>query len=105
MPCYMINEWILLDNGLGLIPADSFIDTGGSIVIHAFGTIFGLGIITTMTTPEEFNLEDGISKGTPLAGIGLTILVASITGFAAGKLISVLGRKTRPYVDLEEFEI
>ncbi len=57
LPCYMINEWILLDNGLGLIPVGSFVDTGGSIVIHAFGAIFGLGVITTMTTQKEFNLD------------------------------------------------
>ncbi|MCD6584640.1 MAG: hypothetical protein J7K96_02650 [Desulfobacteraceae bacterium] len=250
MPCYMINEWILLDNGFGLIPAGSFVDTGGSIVIHAFGAIFGLGVITTMTTQKELNLKiesddtsdrfsmlgsmvlwifwpsfcaalvapqlvvhtglnvilalsgatiatyfasvllrgkiaiadianaalaggvaigsicdtasltaafiigiiagslstfgfaviqpkvetllkgtdtcgvmnlhgmpglfgglaaifvvDGISMGLQLTGIGLTILVASITGFAAGKLISVLGRRTEPYIDSEEFEM
>lgn len=250
MPCYMINEWILLDNGLGLIPAGSFIDTGGSIVIHAFGAIFGLGVITTMTTQKELNLDiesdetsdrfsmlgsmvlwifwpsfcaalvapelvphtgmnvilalsgatvatyfasvflrgkieiadianaalaggvaigstcdtasltaafvigiiagglstfgfaviqpkaeallkgidtcgvmnlhgmpglfggiaavfivDGISIETQFTGIGVTILVAAVTGFVAGKIISVLGRRASPYVDSEEFEL
>jgi ammonium transporter Rh len=56
IPCYAFNEWILLDNGLGLIPSGSFIDTGGSIVIHAFGAIFGLGVIMTMTTKKEMDL-------------------------------------------------
>jgi len=250
MPCYMINEWILLDNGLGLIPAGSFIDTGGSIVIHAFGAIFGLGVITTMTTQKELNLDiesdetsdrfsmlgsmvlwifwpsfcaalvapelvphtgmnvilalsgatvatyfasvflrgkiaiadianaalaggvaigstcdtasltaafvigiiagglstfgfaviqpkaeallkgidtcgvmnlhgmpglfggiaavfivDGINIETQFTGIGVTILVAAVTGFVAGNIISVLGRRTSPYVDSEEFEM
>jgi len=31
-----------------------FADTGGSIVIHAFGALFGLGVIMTMTTSSEF---------------------------------------------------
>ncbi len=53
-PCYMINEWILLESGLGLIPKGGFVDTGGSILIHAFGALFGLGVVITMTTKEEF---------------------------------------------------
>ncbi|MFN3467885.1 MAG: ammonium transporter, partial [Candidatus Brocadiales bacterium] len=53
-PCYMINEWVLLESGLGLIPKGGFVDTGGSILIHAFGALFGLGVIMTMTTKEEF---------------------------------------------------
>jgi ammonium transporter Rh len=56
MPAYAFNEWILLDNGLGLISTGSFVDTGGSIVIHAFGAIFGLGVIMTMTTKSEIDL-------------------------------------------------
>jgi ammonium transporter Rh len=56
IPCYSFNEWILLNNGLGLISSGSFIDTGGSIVIHAFGAIFGLGVIMTMTTKKEIDL-------------------------------------------------
>jgi ammonium transporter Rh len=56
IPCYAFNEWILLDNGLGLIASGTFVDTGGSIVIHAFGAIFGLGVIMTMTTKKEIDL-------------------------------------------------
>ena len=56
IPCYSFNEWVLLNNGLGLISSGAFIDTGGSIVIHAFGAIFGLGVIMTMTTKEEIDL-------------------------------------------------
>lgn len=56
IPCYAFNEWILLGNGFGLIPAGAFIDTGGSIVIHAFGAIFGIGVIMTMTTKKELDI-------------------------------------------------
>lgn len=51
--CYMLNEWIVLEGGLGLLDK-GFADTGGSIVIHAFGALFGLGVILTMTTAKEF---------------------------------------------------
>ena len=50
---YILNEWIVLGGGLGLIK-NGFADTGGSIVIHAFGALFGLGVIKTMTTSGEF---------------------------------------------------
>ncbi len=52
--CYKLNEWIVLNGGLGLL-GSGFVDTGGSIVIHAFGAIFGLGIIIAMTAKKEFN--------------------------------------------------
>ncbi|NCO55568.1 MAG: ammonium transporter [Bacteroidetes bacterium CG02_land_8_20_14_3_00_31_25] len=54
IPFYMLNEWIVLDNGLGIIPKGGVLDTGGSIIIHAFGAIFGLGVALTMTTKQEF---------------------------------------------------
>ena len=54
VPCYMFNEWILLSSGLNLIPVGGFADTGGSILIHAFGALFGLGVILTMTTEKEY---------------------------------------------------
>ena len=55
VPCYAINEWITLAGGLGLIPAGEVMDTGGSIVIHAFGALFGLGAIFSLTTLKEYN--------------------------------------------------
>jgi len=55
VPCYIINEWILLSGGLGLLSSGGFADTGGSIVIHAFGAFFGFGLIMTMTTKKEFD--------------------------------------------------
>ncbi|MBW7941475.1 ammonium transport protein amtB [Candidatus Kuenenia stuttgartiensis] len=55
VPSYMLNEWIMLDDGMGLIPKGKLIDTGGSIVIHQFGAYFGLGVIIRMTTKEDFS--------------------------------------------------
>ena len=54
IPFYALNEWILLFNGFGLIAEGSFVDAGGSIVIHAFGAIFGLGVAYSMTTRKEY---------------------------------------------------
>jgi ammonium transporter Rh len=54
VPFYMLNEWIVLGGGFGLVPVGAVVDTGGSIVIHAFGAIFGLGVALTMTTKQEF---------------------------------------------------
>jgi ammonium transporter Rh len=53
VPAYAFNEWVVLGGGLGLIDAGSVMDTGGSIVIHAFGAIFGLGVALTMTTKQD----------------------------------------------------
>jgi ammonium transporter Rh len=53
VPAYAFNEWVVLDGGLGLVAAKSVLDTGGSIVIHAFGALFGLGVAASMTTPAE----------------------------------------------------
>ncbi len=55
IPFYMFNEWIMLDNGLGIVEKGQFIDTGGSIVIHAFGALFGLGVAISMTTKNEYD--------------------------------------------------
>lgn len=54
VPAYAFNEWIVLGGGLGILDIGSVVDTGGSIVIHAFGAIFGLGVALTMTTKQEF---------------------------------------------------
>lgn len=53
VPFYALNEWIVLNGGLGLI-SGKVVDTGGSIVIHAFGAIFGLGVAASMTTLKEY---------------------------------------------------
>ena len=57
IPFYMFNEWIMLDSGFGLIEKGLFIDTGGSIVIHAFGALFGLGVAISMTTKNEYDAD------------------------------------------------
>ncbi|MFH2094110.1 MAG: ammonium transporter [Bacteroidota bacterium] len=54
VPAYMLNEWIMLDEHLRLIAERPVVDTGGSIVIHAFGALFGLGVAVAMTTKNEF---------------------------------------------------
>lgn len=54
VPFYMFNEWIVLGGGLGIIEAGTVVDVGGSVVIHAFGAIFGLGVALTMTTKQEY---------------------------------------------------
>jgi len=53
VPFYALNEWIVINGGLGLI-SGKVVDTGGSIVIHAFGAIFGLGVAASMTTLKEY---------------------------------------------------
>lgn len=41
IPVYIFNEWVLLESGI----FKGFLDTGGSIAIHAFGAYFGLGVV------------------------------------------------------------
>lgn len=43
VPAYIFNEWLLLESGM----FSGFLDTGGSVAIHAFGAYFGLGVIAT----------------------------------------------------------
>jgi ammonium transporter Rh len=52
-PLYMFNEWILAKNGFGLIGSGTFIDTGGSILIHSFGALFGVGVVLAITNKKE----------------------------------------------------
>ena len=56
IPVYMMNEWITLENGWGLIASGAFVDTGGSIVIHAFGAMFGLGAVMAMTKKGDSSI-------------------------------------------------
>jgi ammonium transporter Rh len=53
IPVYMLNEWIVMENGFGLIGKGVFVDTGGSIIIHTFGALFGLGIVMAITPHRE----------------------------------------------------
>jgi ammonium transporter Rh len=52
IPFYMINEWLVLDGGLGI--TKGFVDSAGSIIIHAFGAYFGLGLTFALTKSEHF---------------------------------------------------
>ncbi len=49
IPAYILNEWLILESGL----FSGFLDTGGSVVIHAFGAYFGLGLVSN--TLHKFN--------------------------------------------------
>ena len=51
VPAYMINEWLVLDGGLGI--TKGFQDSAGSIIIHAFGAYFGLGLAVAFTQREH----------------------------------------------------
>jgi ammonium transporter Rh len=51
VPAYLINEHMVLDGGLGV--TKGFVDSAGSIVIHAFGAYFGLGLALALTRPED----------------------------------------------------
>lgn len=49
IPAYILNEWLILESGY----FKGFLDTGGSVVIHAFGAYFGLGVVCN--TLSRFN--------------------------------------------------
>ncbi|MEI6132347.1 MAG: ammonium transporter [Bacillota bacterium] len=51
VPMYMLNEWMVLNNGLGL--TKGFMDTAGSIIIHAFGAYFGIGLAIGLTRKQH----------------------------------------------------
>jgi Ammonia permease len=51
IPFYMLNEWLVLDGGLGV--TNGFVDSAGSIVIHAFGAYFGLGLAIALTRKNQ----------------------------------------------------
>ena len=51
VPFYMINEWLVLDGGLGI--TKGFVDAGGSIVIHAFGAYFGMGLTLVLSSAKH----------------------------------------------------
>lgn len=51
VPAYLLNEWLVLDGGLKV--TKGFVDTAGSIIIHAFGAYFGLGMTLVLTRAEQ----------------------------------------------------
>ena len=54
VPAYLLNEWLVLDGGLGV--TKGFVDSAGSIVIHAFGAYFGLGLAVALTNEAQRSL-------------------------------------------------
>ncbi|HML03422.1 MAG TPA: ammonium transporter [Candidatus Bathyarchaeia archaeon] len=59
-PLYALNEWILFSGVL--IPAGAFLDTAGSIMIHAFGAYFALGMIIMLTSKRDHEISVETSK-------------------------------------------
>jgi ammonium transporter Rh len=51
VPLYMLNEKLVLDGGLGV--TKGFVDSAGSIIIHAFGAYFGLGLAVALSRPGQ----------------------------------------------------
>ncbi len=51
IPAYLLNEWVVLDGGLEI--TKGFVDTAGSIIIHAFGAYFGIGLTIALTTRSQ----------------------------------------------------
>lgn len=51
VPAYVFNEWLILESGF----FPGFVDAGGSVVIHAFGAYFGLGVIAN--TLKKFSQD------------------------------------------------
>ncbi len=112
VPCYMLNEWILISGGLGLLSNGGFADTGGSILIHAFGAFFGFGLIMTLTTKKEFNTpieSDAVSdKFSMLGSMVLWIFwpsfcaalvpVAKVPQTAVNVVIALCGATLATYV-------
>lgn len=59
-PLYAFNEWLLLSGAV--IPAGAFLDTAGSITIHAFGAYFALGLTMMLTSKKERDIRVETSK-------------------------------------------
>jgi ammonium transporter Rh len=51
IPFYMFNELVVVDDIFGFV--GKVADTGGSIVIHAFGAIFGVSAAISLTTKKH----------------------------------------------------
>src|SRR4030066_1647066 len=59
-PLYALNEWILLSGAV--IPAGAFLDTAGSITIHAFGAYFAFGLIIMLTAKKDREIKVETSR-------------------------------------------
>jgi len=59
-PLYAINEWVLFSGNV--IPSGTFLDTAGSVMIHAFGAYFSFGMIPMLTLKRERPIVVGTSE-------------------------------------------
>jgi ammonium transporter Rh len=59
-PLYAINEWFLFSGAV--IPIGAFLDTAGSVMIHAFGAYFALGMTIMLTTKKESKMPIETSR-------------------------------------------
>jgi ammonium transporter Rh len=59
-PLYAINEWFLFSGAV--IPIGAFLDTAGSVMIHAFGAYFALGMTIMLTTKKESEMSVETSR-------------------------------------------
>jgi ammonium transporter Rh len=54
IPFYILNEWIVVNDYFHFV--GKVADTGGSIVIHAFGAIFGISAAISLTTKKHMEI-------------------------------------------------
>ena len=54
IPFYMLNELIVVDDYFGFV--GKVADTGGSIVIHAFGALFGVAAAISLTSKKDMEV-------------------------------------------------
>ena len=59
-PLYAINEWFLFSGAV--IPIGAFLDTAGSVMIHAFGAYFALGMTIVLTAKKESEMSVETSR-------------------------------------------
>lgn len=59
-PLYILNEWLLFSGEV--IPSGAFLDTAGSVMIHAFGAYFAFGMITMLTPRKDAEISVETSK-------------------------------------------
>ena len=121
VPVYLFNEWLILESGM----FTGFQDTGGSVVIHAFGAYFGLGLVAatakkmsdeptceTDSTSNQFSLLGSLvlwvfwpSFTSAVASPERVVLTAINTVFAlAGATIAtyIFSKLIRGKVDIED---
>ena len=71
------------------------IDTCGVLNLHGWpGLMGGIAAVFVVT---------GINKSIQFKGIGISVVIAIVAGFITGKILLSFGRRTRPYIDSEEF--